>query len=131
MTYAEKLKDPRWQKKRLQVFERDDWKCQVCHSKKATLHCHHLKYTKHKAPWEYPLKNFIALCYKCHKFISSTLNPGFSFEVNEDAKLRKYILSAFQENIKARGLSKGAEKIYLDYCDGKYKSSIIILFKRI
>lgn len=28
--YKEKLKDPRWQKKRLQIFERDDWCCQKC-----------------------------------------------------------------------------------------------------
>ena len=26
-TYKQKLKDPRWQKKRLKVLERDDWKC--------------------------------------------------------------------------------------------------------
>jgi hypothetical protein len=25
MKYAEKLKDPRWQKKRLEVFQRDDF----------------------------------------------------------------------------------------------------------
>lgn len=28
--YLAKLRDPRWQKLRLQVFERDEWACQVC-----------------------------------------------------------------------------------------------------
>jgi len=30
VTYAEKLKDPRWQKKRLEIMERDEWTCQWC-----------------------------------------------------------------------------------------------------
>lgn len=28
--YAKKLMDPRWQKKRLEIFKRDGWKCQNC-----------------------------------------------------------------------------------------------------
>lgn len=29
-SYAEKFKDPRWQKKRLKIMERDNWKCCEC-----------------------------------------------------------------------------------------------------
>lgn len=29
--YAEKLRDPRWQKLRLQVMERDEWMCEICY----------------------------------------------------------------------------------------------------
>lgn len=40
-TYAEKLKDPRWQKRRLEIFERDDWTCQfekvICRSRNFDL----------------------------------------------------------------------------------------------
>ena len=25
MSYSDKLKDPRWQRKRLEIFERDNW----------------------------------------------------------------------------------------------------------
>jgi 5-methylcytosine-specific restriction endonuclease McrA len=28
--YLAKCKDPRWQKVRLEVFQRDEWTCQVC-----------------------------------------------------------------------------------------------------
>ncbi len=35
--YLEKLKDPRWQKKRLAVMERAGWKCQCCSETKKTL----------------------------------------------------------------------------------------------
>jgi hypothetical protein len=66
MTYSEKLKDPRWQKKRLEVFERDEWTCQKCFDGESTLHVHHLTYEKGKDPWDYDIDNFITLCAECH-----------------------------------------------------------------
>ena len=70
-TYAELLKDPRWQKKRLEVFERDGFTCQACNSKKETLNAHHLYYFHPKnskviMPWDYPAEALITLCEKCH-----------------------------------------------------------------
>jgi hypothetical protein len=66
-TYAEKLKDPRWQKKRLKIFERDGWKCQCCLLSDSTLHVHHLRYITGKDPWEYPDYLLITLCCECHQ----------------------------------------------------------------
>lgn len=66
MKYAEKLKDPRWQKLRLEIFERDEWICQSCHDDENTLVVHHLSYEYGKEPWEYPLDNFMTLCQDCH-----------------------------------------------------------------
>lgn len=65
-TYSQKLKDPRWQKIRLQVFERDAWICQGCMSDSNTLHVHHKNYNPGREPWEYELDNFITLCDECH-----------------------------------------------------------------
>ncbi len=67
MTYAEKLKDPRWQKKRLEVMERDDFKCKLCNDDSKTLHVHHKSYQYGKEPWDYELDNFTTLCYDCHE----------------------------------------------------------------
>lgn len=64
MSYAEKLKDPRWQKKRLQVFTRDQWSCKWCGQKDKTLHVHHLEYAGD--PWEVDYENLITLCDDCH-----------------------------------------------------------------
>lgn len=64
--YFEKLKDPRWQKKRLEIFERDGWRCKECYSKEKTLHVHHLFYLKGKEPWEIPNGFLITLCEDCH-----------------------------------------------------------------
>ncbi len=66
MTYAEKLKDPRWQRKRLEIFERDEWHCQCCLDGENTLVVHHLRYEKGKEPWEYPNECFKTLCESCH-----------------------------------------------------------------
>lgn len=67
MTYFEKLKDPRWQKKRLQIFERDKWACLCCDRKDETLCVHHLVYSA-KEPWDEPDENLETLCEDCHSF---------------------------------------------------------------
>lgn len=66
MTYAEKLKDPRWQKKRLEIMNRDNWTCQQCHLGIETLHVHHRYYLPGKDPWEYPDTLLVTLCESCH-----------------------------------------------------------------
>lgn len=65
--YSEKLKNPRWQKKRLEILERDGFNCQNCHDDKNTLHMHHKQYFKDKEPWEVPGRFLITLCEKCHE----------------------------------------------------------------
>jgi len=69
MTYSEKLKDPRWQKKRLKVMEYARWRCQICGNKDNTLHCHHSYYTRGKEPWQYPDGAIICICERCHEKI--------------------------------------------------------------
>lgn len=65
-TYWEKLKDPRWQKMRLAVMERDGFACQVCADDKSTLNVHHRIYRKGAAPWEYAPHELVTLCEACH-----------------------------------------------------------------
>lgn len=66
-TYSEKLKDPRWQKKRLEILERDMWICQKCFDDEKTLHVHHRVYDrKYENPWEYPADLLVTLCEDCH-----------------------------------------------------------------
>ena len=64
--YSELLKDPRWQKKRLRIMERDNFQCQLCGDKETTLNVHHKYYDKDKKPWEYPDKSLVTLCKDCH-----------------------------------------------------------------
>lgn len=66
MTYSEKLKDPRWQRKRLEIMGRDSFMCLRCKSEKLTLHVHHKRYVRDSDPWDYPDENFETLCQSCH-----------------------------------------------------------------
>jgi len=65
--WLKKYKDPRWQKMRLKILERDGWCCQRCFDNKSTLHIHHRFYLKGREPWEYPSSALIALCEECHE----------------------------------------------------------------
>jgi len=65
-TYFEKLKDPRWQKKRLEVLQAADFHCQSCGDGTSTLHVHHKQYFKGREPWEYDARQLAVLCEDCH-----------------------------------------------------------------
>lgn len=65
-TYSELLKDPRWQKKRLEILERDEWTCQICFNEQSTLVVHHKYYTNDTSPWDYPNDSLVTLCEDCH-----------------------------------------------------------------
>jgi len=67
MTYTEQLKDPRWQRKRLEIMERADFTCEDCDATDITLHIHHGYYEKGFAPWEYPQESLHCLCEACHE----------------------------------------------------------------
>jgi len=67
VTYSEKLKDPRWQKKRLKIFERDEWRCQKCFDAESMLAVHHRYYIVDREPWDYPDKLLVTLCEDCHE----------------------------------------------------------------
>jgi len=66
MNYAEKLKSPKWQKKRLEILERDEWKCRICLRDSVPLHVHHRYYFRDKDPWDYDEGFLITLCKDCH-----------------------------------------------------------------
>lgn len=67
MTYSEKLRDPRWQKKRLRILERDEWKCCACSATEKNLQVHHLVYYKGNNPWDYSDDTLQTLCNDCHE----------------------------------------------------------------
>ena len=67
MTYSEKLKNPRWQKKRLEILSRDNFTCTRCQSSNKTLHVHHCNgYRTGAEPWEYDASELKTLCCDCH-----------------------------------------------------------------
>jgi hypothetical protein len=76
MSYSDKFKDPRWQKKRLEIFNRDNFKCCYCGETQKSLNAHHLCYIKGYDPWEYKDIFILTLCQECHSCFHE--NPGYS-----------------------------------------------------
>jgi len=65
--YAAERLDPRWQKMRLKVMERDGFACCMCFNESETLNVHHLAYGQHRAVWDYPADVLVTLCKSCHE----------------------------------------------------------------
>lgn len=65
MNYSEKLKSPKWQKKRLEILQRDNFKCCLCSDEETELHIHHIKYTGPN-PENAPNEDLETLCKDCH-----------------------------------------------------------------
>jgi 5-methylcytosine-specific restriction endonuclease McrA len=65
-SYAEQLKHPNWQRKRLEVLQAADFQCELCGDKETTLHVHHKRYVKGREVWEYEARELQCLCEACH-----------------------------------------------------------------
>lgn len=77
--YSVLLRDPRWQKKRLEIFERDNWACTKCFDTMSTLAIHHLYYKYNTDPWDYPgdaLKTVCELCHYKYEFLKWLIKHG-------------------------------------------------------
>lgn len=96
--YLEKLKDPRWQKKRLKILERDNWECKECYDTKSTLHVHHREYIEGRNPWNHPLKSLITLCENCHnittiseKLLRKMIAEGGTYNLNNEDEKKRFL----------------------------------------
>ncbi len=71
--YSDLLKSPKWQKKRLEILNRDGFRCSKCGDEESTLHVHHRTYIKEFKPWDYQNDNYITLCESCHADIHNPI----------------------------------------------------------
>ena len=108
MTYSEKLKDPRWQKRRLEILSRDNFICQWCLDTETTLHVHHLFY-EGKNPWDTDDDLLITICEQCHNLYHK-LN-----------KLEAYLWECIRNRDKADGADakwlKGLRRVIINNMD--------------
>jgi hypothetical protein len=73
-TYYQKLKDPRWQKLRLEAMQKADFCCEMCYDKESPLNVHHKEYFKGHEPWEYHVNQLAVLCESCHEYTHDEFN---------------------------------------------------------
>lgn len=79
MFYSQKLKDPRWQRRRLEILTRDGFTCQYCFDTTTELHVHHKEYNGH--PWEALDEDLVTLCKHCHFVCEAVKDFSGSAEV--------------------------------------------------
>jgi len=69
-SYSSMLRDARWQRKRLEIMERDNFTCRSCGKSDkddgTTLNVHHAFYIKGKKPWVYDEDMLTTWCQECH-----------------------------------------------------------------
>ena len=109
-SYLQKLKDPRWQKKRLEVLHNANFTCQLCYDNNETLQVHHLSYLNGKEPWDYNLNNFKCLCATCHEAISVIK----WLDYNDIIKL-----------IKVKSSNNTNNNVYIKYNNKDYNSEFV------
>src|SRR5574343_172379 len=102
MTYAEKLRNPLWQKNRLKILERDGFTCLYCGDKDTELQIHHTYYDKDKEPWEYPEESLQTTCKHCHKIITSiktyaTYIKGAKYNLKGEGEYQMYCLVTYNK----------------------------------
>lgn len=104
MEYSEKLKDIRWQCKRVDILERDKYQCQRCKQLSnmghqivyryeyphqdfryreydLELHVHHIRYRGE--PWEAKNEELITLCEMCHVTVEYFKSNGYNMSFDE------------------------------------------------
>lgn len=104
MTYSNKLKHPNWQKKRLEILNRDEFTCKLCADKNNQLHIHHLKYIPGKEPWEIDNEFLITYCSICHSIVEHFKNSGVKINlIKKHDKIGTIIIYAY-DNIEVESV---------------------------
>ena len=74
-SYEDKLKDQRWEDKRIHILKRDGNHCKLCGSYE-NLHVHHILYEEDTDPWDYDENYLITVCEFCHNRIHSQMQQN-------------------------------------------------------
>lgn len=75
--------DPRWQRLRLEIMQRDKFSCCCCGDDTTTLNVHHKWYDGH--PWDVPVHALQTLCRPCHESLGKHPKGGVWWCKGSDA----------------------------------------------
>lgn len=104
--------DPRWQKLRLQVMDRDGWKCVACGDAESTLHVHHKRYCGDI--WDSPMEDLQTLCNGCHMGLGPHPKAGVWYE--KICEINKQLLVANNWHERPEAVEKDAVAIAVRNC---------------
>lgn len=90
-SYFEKLRDPRWQRRKNEKLIAANYCCEFCGDDRSNLQVHHRWYLKNREPWEYTNEQLEVLCEKHHEMatrIQKLLKERLSLlNVSEQAEI--------------------------------------------
>lgn len=69
LSYTDQLKWSQWQRRKLEIFSRDNWTCKQCGATNVILNVHHKEYKKNLKAWEYESELLVTLCKPCHQIL--------------------------------------------------------------
>lgn len=111
MNYAQQIKRPEWQKKRLEVLELHDFTCQLCGAKEEELHVHHPFYTRGAMIWQYETSDLECLCHRCHKDVHA-LDERLKKEISTLHPAEKMQILGYVDSM-CGGYARSKEKHYM------------------
>lgn len=79
-SFMAQYQDKRWYELSKKIKARDKNTCQMCGRNDLPVSVHHKVYIQNRNPWEYPDKDLICVCDRCHKYMSennSTMTKAF------------------------------------------------------
>lgn len=100
-TWAEKLRDDRWENLRRYVVASHKF-CHSCRRSDVVLNVHHPKYDG-REPWEYDQAELVVLCGDCHKEMHKTLEVLRAFVSQLNSTDAKIITGLFINVIRSKG----------------------------
>ena len=131
--YSEYLKNPKWQKKRLEILSRDNFSCVVCGKGIETdtaLHVHHLSYMKGRMPWEYDNSNFVTLCEHCHSEVHNKILKLCATKNKKTYNKTRYVFYRKLLSDTKWGMMTPNQKIVYSYAISKSIIKITDLFNK-
>lgn len=114
--YQEKLKDKRWQKKRIAILNRDGCECRYC-GEADRLNVHHINYIGE--PWDCPDNLLITLCNKCHEEEEAKLKTA------KDSVFKHFRNAGLMANEMVQ-LAQGLKDSCISLTNNDYAISIIL-----
>lgn len=81
--YSQLLRDPRWQRRRLEIMARANFACEECGDTRTTLNVHHKVYRAGAMPWEYVDAELACLCENCHEEEHNPMPAVFASRLEE------------------------------------------------
>ena len=115
--------DPRWQRLRLEIMQRDGFACVACGDAESTLHVHHIEYNGEL--WDAPPADLQTLCESCHRALGKHPKAGIHWVRGEAGP---FIVIKHCPGCRHPWVHLWGDVLRCQYCDWVFETSADVLF---